>query len=229
PEPEGELLSTDAKTALELAMSRRPELEAARQQLLVDDAGIRLAHNDIRPDLELVGNYSSNGVGGNQLSTATPPTLIPGGLGDALSQLFHFNFPTYAVTLQLNLPVRNRAAQAELGRATASKRNDLYLMRREQQAITLEVLNAVHQLEQAKLSLEAAKVARDLARQTLESEQRKYDLGAGQIFLVLEAQTELTQAEVGLVQAEISYQLSLTSVDHSTGTLLERHRVEIKD
>jgi len=180
--------------------------------------------------LELIGNYTSSGVGGNELlTTVTPPVLIQGGLGDALSQLFHFNFPTYGVTLQLNFPVHNRAAKAELGRATASKRNDLYLVRREQQSINLEVLNAVHQLEQAKLSLEASKVARDLARKTLESEQRKYDLGAGQIFLVLEAQTELTQAEVSLVQSEIGYQIAVTSVDHATGALLDRHRVEIKD
>ncbi len=230
PEPQGEMFTIDAKTALEQALAHRPELEALRQQFANDDTNLRLAHNGLLPDLELIGNYSSNGVGGPQLiSMAGASTVVPGGFGDALSQLFHFRFPTYGVTLQLNLPVHNRAAQAALGTASVVKRNDLYQMRREQQSITLEVSNVVHQLEEAKLSLEAAKIARDLARKTLESEQRKYDLGAGQIFLVLEAQTELTQAEVSLVQAEISYQLSRTAVDHATGTLLERHRVEIKD
>jgi outer membrane protein len=227
PEPQGELYTIDAKTALEEAFKQRPELEASRLQLANDDTGIRVARNGLLPDLELIGNYASNGVGGNQITTAS--VIIPGGFGDALSQLFHFRYPTYGVTLQLNLPVRNRAAQAALGTASAAKRNDLYQMRRQEQTVRLDVLNAVHQLEEAKLSLEAAKIARGLAQKTLESEQRKYELGAGQIFLVLEAQTELTQAEVSLVQAEVSYQLSLTAVDHATGSLLEKHRIEIKD
>ena len=60
------------------------------------------------------------------------------------------------------------------------------------------MVNAVHQLEQAKLSLEAAKIACDLAEKALHADQRKYELGAGQIFLVLEAQTDLSQAEVSM-------------------------------
>ena len=242
PEPQGELFSIDAKTALDQALQHRPEFEAARQQLANDDTTIRLAHNGLLPDLELQGFYTANGVGGNQLavppiglggtqlaSVTTPQILIPGGLGDALSQVAHFRFPTYGVTLQLNLPLRNRAARAALGTARVARRSDLYQLRKEQQTVTLEVVNAVHQLEQAKLSLEAAKIARDLGRKTLESEQRKYDVGIGQLFLVLEAQGELTQSELSVVQAEIGYQLALTAVDHATGELIERHRVEIKN
>jgi outer membrane protein TolC len=155
--------------------------------------------------------------------------VIRSGFGDALSQLAHFRFPTYGLTLTLNLPVRNRADEATLGKTSVTKRNDLYLLRKQRQAIALDAVNAVHQLEQAKLSMEAAKIARNLAQKTLEAEQRKYELGAGQIFLVLEDQTELTQAEVSLVQAEIGYQLALTAVQHATGALLERYRVQISD
>ena len=62
----------------------------------------------------------------------------------------------------------------------------------------------------------------------MESEQRKYELGAEQIFFVLEAQTELAQAEVSLDQAEVNYQMALAAVDHATGTLLERYHIEIE-
>jgi outer membrane protein TolC len=55
----------------------------------------------------------------------------------------------------------------------------------------------------------ASKEAVDLARKTMAAEQRKYELGQGQIFLVLEAQTELAAAEQGRLQAEISYQLAV--------------------
>ncbi len=229
PEPQGQLFTTDVATALDRALKNRPELEALRQQLSSDDIRIRLAHNSLLPDLELFANYAANGIGGNQLNSLTaPPTLIPGGFGDAFSQVFHFNSPAYGVTLSLNLPIHNHAAEAALGTASVSKRNDLYAIRRQEQTIRLDVVNAVHQLEQAKLSLEASKVARGTAQKALEAEQRKYELGAGQIFLVLEAQTELTQAEVAVVQAEINYQLALTAVDHSTGELEVKHHVQIE-
>jgi outer membrane protein len=226
PEPQGQLFTIDAGTALEQALQRRPELEALRQALANDSTSIRLAHNSLLPDLELTGVYSSTGLAN---PVGSQPTLIAGGFGDALSQLFHFHYPTYGFTLSLNLPIRNRAAQAELGKASVARRNDLYQLRKQEQAITLEVVNAVHQLEQAKLSLEAAKIARDLAQKTLRAEQRKYELGAGQIFLVLEAQIELSQAEVSLVQAEVNYHISVTAVEHATSKLLKRYEVQIAE
>ena len=140
--------------------------------------------------------------------------------------MWGFGYPTYGFTLSLNLPLRNRSAAAKLGQASVQKRSDLYQVRRENQAVSLEVFSSVHQLEQAKLSLEAAKVALDLAQKNLEAEQRKYELGSETIFFVLEAQTELAQVEVSLVQAEIAYQMAVTAVDHATGELLDHHHVQ---
>lgn len=229
PEPESPLETADIPTALGQALKNRPELEALRQRLSSDDTSVRLAHNGLLPDLQIGALYASNGIGGSSLNTlASPPAVVPGGLGDALSQLFRFRYPAYGLTFTFNLPIHNRAAQAALGNASVARRADLYELRKEQQTITLDVVNSVHQLEQTKLSMESAKVARDLAQREVEAEQRKYELGAGQIFLVLEAQTELAQAEVSLVQAEIGYQLATTALDRATGTLLDRHHVQIE-
>ena len=71
--------------------------------------------------------------------------------------------------------------------------------------------------EQAKLSVAAGKEALDLAQKTLAAEQRKYELGSGTIFFVLEAQTELASAQQSLLQS----QMALARVDHATGELLE--------
>ena len=229
PAPVEPLFSIDVPTAQGLAEQHRPEFTGLREQLAADDISIRLARNNLLPDLELQGIYNPQGVGGTQYdNSVTPPLVTPGGFGDALSQLFQFSFPTYSVGLTFNFPLRNRAARAVLGEARVAKTSDLYQMRRQEQAVRLDVLNAVHSLEQAKLSISAAKIARDLTQKTVESEQRKYELGTGTIFLVLEAQTELAQTEVSLVQAEVNYQIALVAVDHATGTLLERHRVQLE-
>jgi len=230
-QPSGELLTLDIQQAYQQALDRRPELEALRQQLANDDTSIRLAHNQLLPNLSLSTFYTTNGLGGNEFNiTTTPPTVISvGGFPESLTQMRSFDFPSYGFTVQLQLPIRNRSAQADLGEAMVSRRRDLYRQRQETQQLWQEVKNAVHQLEEAKLSMAAAKVSRDLAQKTLEAEQRKYELGASQIFFVLDAQNQLAQAELSLVQAEIGYQLAVAGVEHATGTLLENHKVKIKD
>ena len=75
--------------------------------------------------------------------------------------------------------------------------------------------------------MEAAKVAVNLARESLHADERKYELGAEPVFFVLDAQTQLAQAELNLIQAQISFQLAVAQVDHATGDLLEHHHVEI--
>jgi len=225
PEPGEELRSVDAATALQQAMGKRPELEAARQSLANDDTSIRLAHNNLLPDLRVNGNYSGNGL--NNLATAQG--VAAGGFGDSLNQLFGFGYPSYGFGLTLNLPVKNRSGQAALGSALISRSRDLYTERQTKEQITFDVSNAVHQLEEAKINIAASKESVDLARKTMAAEQRKYELGTGQIFLVLEAQTELAAAEQGLLQAEVSYRLAVAAVDYATGSLLEPYGVQIAE
>src|SRR5690348_15721420 len=229
PGPAGELPSIDIASALTRALANRPEFEVAREQLASDELTIRLAHNNLKPDLELSAFYSGNGVAGNQFNlNTTPPQLTSStGFGDGFSQTFHFTFPAYGASLTLNLPVRRHSAQANLADALVSRSRDQYQERRTNQSITLEVTNAVHSLEQAKLSMEAAKVARDLAEETLHADERKYELGAETVFFVLDAQNQLAQAEQSLIQAQVSYQLAVAQLDHATGDLLDHHHVQI--
>jgi outer membrane protein len=230
PEPLGALPSTDIATTLTRALANRPELEATRQQLAGDELSIRLAHNSLKPDLELSGFYSGNGVAGNQFNTAVPPVLVSRtGLGDGLSQSFHFTYPAYGASLSLTLPLKNHSAEANLADASVSRRRDQYGQRRTTQNITLEVTNAVHALEQTKLSMEASKVALDLAQQSLHADERKYELGAETVFFVLDAQTQLAQAELNLIQAQVNFQIAVAQVDHATGDLMEHHHVEISE
>jgi outer membrane protein len=226
PARDEELLSVDSATALKEALAGRPELDAQRQSLANDDASVRLAHNNLLPDLRLGASYSGNGVAGR----CTDPTgCVSGGLGDSLNQAFGFGFPTYGFSLNLNFPIRNRAAQADLGTALVSRRRDLYGERQLREEITLEVSNAVHLLEQAKLSLVASREALDLSKKNLAAVQRKHELGSETVFFVLEAQTEVAQAELSVLQSEVAYQLAVVAVQHATGKLLGPYHVQISD
>jgi outer membrane protein len=177
--------------------------------------------------LSLAGFYQSSGLGGNQFSLNTGQLISQGGLGSSYNQLFGFGFPGYGATLTLNLPLKNQAAEAELGNTLVSRHRDLYSAQEVREQVMLDVSNSVHQLEQAKLTLAAGKTALDLAQKALVAEERKYELGAQTIFFILDAQTRLAQAESNLLQAQISYRIAVTAVDHATGGLLQPYHVEV--
>jgi outer membrane protein TolC len=230
PEPSGDLVQVDTAQAVASALAHRPELEALRQQTAANDIAIRVDRNNLLPSFSLSALYESNGLGGNQYNTSvTPPMLLSrGGLGDAFGQIGGFSYPTYGFTLSLNLPIKNHSAEANLGNALVARRRTQYQVREQEENITLQVATAVHQLEQARISLDASRVAFDLSRKSLEAEERKYQLGAQTIFFVLQAQTVLASAQAAVLQAEINYQLARAAVDHATGLLLDHYKIEVQ-
>jgi outer membrane protein TolC len=223
--PRGDLLRPDFEDALAQALARRPDLVALQHQLASDDTSIRLARTARQPDLSLQGFYTTRGLGGTQLDPdTTPPTVLTrGGLRDALSQLRSLDFPTYGFNVQLGFRLRNRGADADLGSAQAARQRTLYRMRQREQEIALDVRTAIDAVEESKLSMEASRLARDLAQKNLKAEERKYELGERTLFLVLQAQTRLAGAERSLVGAEIAYQRAIVALARATGTLLERY------
>jgi outer membrane protein len=225
----------DAEAEVQRALQYRPDLKAANQVLDVDDLQIRNAKNSIMPDLSLIGLYSSQGQGGNfyQLqnvfgSGAQVTSVTPGGLGDALSQTFGLGFPVYEFGLQLRLPIRNRAAAADLSDATVAKRRDSLTVRGVEQTVRLDVLTAASQVESSKNSVKLAHVALDFAQKYLAAEQKKYELGTSQIYFVLQAQQSLVNAESALVQNSIAYKRSMLNLLRRTGELLDERGIQLQ-
>src|SRR5207237_469348 len=122
-----------------------------------------------------------------------PPELI-GGLPQSLLNLAENRYSNFRVDVQLNLPLINRTAEAQLGRTLVER--DRVKTQREQleQLIQIDVRNALQETRTAESRLRAAAAARDASEQQYASEQRRFDAGQSTIFLVLERQTALTTA-----------------------------------
>lgn len=227
--PSGELAAIDPASALEQARARRPELEALRHQLAGTETDLRVARGGLRPDVSLSAFYSTSGRGGIELDPSTDPATVVsrGGFRQSLEQLRTLDYSTYGVSVALSLPIRNRGAEAEFGQARVARERALYLLREEEQAVSLDVKSAIDDLEKAKQSLSVARLARDLAQKTLEAEQRKRELGENTLFLVLEAQAGLASAELSFLRTTVAYHRAVTGIARATGTLLERHNVQI--
>ncbi len=223
----GEAMDPDALLAR--ALSRRPEIEAAARALDADHASIRLAHNQLLPNLSFTGLYQSGGLGGDQYNLLTGQLISVGGFDSSFSQLFGFGYPTYGGTLQLTLPLKNHAGEAALGTALVTQRQDLTAAQQARETITREVSDAVHQMEEAQLALDAAKTSYDLAQKSLAADQRKYELGSETNFYVLDSQARQAQSELVLLQTQVSYQLARAALNHATGDILEPYQVQIRE
>jgi outer membrane protein TolC len=225
----------DVETEVRRALQYRPDLKAANQVLDVDDLQIRTAKNSIMPDLSLLGFYTSQGQGGdfyplttNLSGTTVVGPVTPGGVGDAVNQMFGFGYPVIEFGVQLRLPIRNRAAAADLADATVAKKRDSLTVRSVEQTVRLDVLTAASQVESSKNSVKLAHVALDFAQKYLAAEQKKYELGTSQIYFVLQAQQSLVNAESALVQNSIAYKRSVLNLLRRTGELLDERGIQLQ-
>jgi len=129
----------------------------------------------------------------------------------------------------LNIPLRNRSAQADQVRSELEYRQAQLRMLQLQNQVGIEVRNAQFTVEQNRARVVAAEKGRTLALQSLSAEQKKYALGASTNFNVLQAQRDMTQAEVNLVAAMAAYEKSRVELDRVTAKTLARLNISIDD
>ncbi len=228
----------DREQLVERALRQRPDLKSLRQNLDVDDLSIRFNADRLRPDFRLIGGYGSFGRGGtfydrrnvfNGDGTSNQIiSVVPGGLGDALNQMFAFGFPSWNFGVRLNLPLRNRAAAADYADAVVSKRLDMLRVRNQEQTARLDVVNAITEVERSRASVELAGVALDLAQKRLDAERKKFDLGTTTMFFVLDAQTQYNTSQSNLVNQTVNYRRNLTTLQRVTGDLLTERGIAIQ-
>jgi outer membrane protein TolC len=211
-----------------------PAILQALQKLDSDDLGIQSAKNGLLPNLALSLYYQSNGTGGILCASARfggaecPTPLLPGGVGDALGQMFGFGYPSYFASLNLTLPIRNRTASAAMATAVVQKKTDALNLRNQQQNIRLNILNAITRLEGAKEQLKLAKIQFDFAQKNLDAENTKFQLGTEINQNVINAQQVLVQAQSAVVTNQIGVRLNLLNLFTQTGELLDERGIVVK-
>ena len=218
------------------ALANRPELEQTKLNITNTKIGIQGSRSALLPTLDAVASMTNNGLAG-----AISTLAVPGGrtrqvdpfvIGDyysALGQLARRNFPDYAVGFNLNIPIRNRAAQADYANDTLRLRQQELQEQRQVNQIRLDITNAVIGLQQSRARHESAFKSRRLQEQTLEAEQKKYALGSSTIFLVIQAQRDLATSQGVEVTALANYSRAKTSMEVVSGRLLELNSVSLEE
>jgi outer membrane protein TolC len=129
----------------------------------------------------------------------------------------------------LNIPIRNRAAQSLQIRSELEYRQAEMRQQQIENQVGIEVRNAQYAVQQNRASVESAKAALDLARQSLDAEQKKYQFGTSTTTLVLQYESQLATAESTLVNATVAYEKSRIELDRATGSLLDHNGISVDD
>jgi outer membrane protein len=222
------------------ALSRRPDIASQRMDLTSRDISKKSARNALLPTLDIVGWYGGSGLAGNPVdcvnttgtldcTPVTTATRRVRGYGGAFGDAFDATNPDKGVALQLNIPIRNRSAQADQVRSELEYRQAQMRLQQVENQIGIEVRNAAYALQQNRARVDAARSARELQIQNLDAEQKRYALGASTNTLVLQAQRDLATAEANLVAATAAYEKSRVELDRVTGYTLDRNGIQMDD
>jgi outer membrane protein len=237
------------------ALRHRAELVETRIDLNSRDYSNKAVRSALLPTLDLFAYYGGSGLGGSQnpsnlcqdqtaeqrqlgfCSGPNPdrneqvliPTVASTSIGGTWNQLVNSTAPDKGVGLSLNIPLRNRAAQAVQVRSELEYRQAQMRQQQIENQVGIEVRNAQYAVQQNRASVESAKAALDLARQSLDAEQKKYQFGTSTTTLVLQYQSQLATAESTLVNATVAYEKSRIELDRATGTLLDHNGISVDD
>jgi len=237
---------TPVQDLIEMAMKNRPDVAQIELQIENTKIGLKGSRNSLLPQLDVVADFRNNalvgeinklpipaipgtGIGPQPRNPAAVDPFFIGGYGKALSQLFARNFPDYAIGFQLNIPLRNRSAQADMILDQLTLRQQELRRQALLNQVRVDVRNALIAVQQARDAYEAAVKARELQEQTLEAEQKKYALGASTIFFVIQAQRDLAQARSVEVAAASQYAKAKVQLEAATGRTLEAYNISIEE
>ncbi len=236
------------------ALGHRAELAESRIDLTNRQINDKAIRNSMLPTVDVFAYYGGSGLSGSQnpanlcanqppaeqaegfcsgfnptLGTSVIPPVAPVGYTSALNQLVNSTAPDKGVGLTVNIPIRNRNADALQVRAELEYRQAQMREQQIENQIRIEVRNAQFQVVQNRAAVAAAQAAVDLGHQSLDAEQKKLNLGASTSTLVLQNQSVLATNQSNLVSAMAAYEKSRIELDRATGLLLDHAGIVMAD
>ena len=217
------------------AIADRPDIQQTKINIENAKIGLQGSRSQLLPSFDVQANVQNNALAGsvNQLLLRGVPVsrnvdpYFVGGFGTTLGQLFRRNFPDYSIGFVLNVPIRNRSAQADMIIDSLNVRQQELNEQRALNQLRVDISNAVIAVRQARARYDAALKAQSLQEQTLDAEQKKYALGASTVYFVIQYQRDLAQAQSNVVAALSAYAKSKVELDRVTGQTIKVNEIDV--
>jgi len=218
----------------QVAFKNRPELEQAVLSIKKDEITLRGAKNALLPTLDVYGFYGGQGIGGApnaDCSFAGTSCAAKTGSGypDVLNSLVNGSSSDKGVGFSVSLPIRNRAAQSVQARSLIEYRQAEMHLEQLYTQIRMQVVAQQYALTNDRAQVESAIAARDYAKQSLDAEQKKLQLGASTAANVLTQERSLANAENSLITANLTYAKDRALLYQVLATTLEHYGINLSD
>ncbi|HEX6124866.1 MAG TPA: TolC family protein [Pyrinomonadaceae bacterium] len=217
--------------ALTEALKNRPEIAQLETSAEINKIDERYYRNQTKPQIDLVGTYTSSGLAGTETARGQTAGGVPdnlrGGYLTSLGNLIGQDYPTYRIGVNIGLPWGNTIAKANLGRTLVQATRIGNQRAQTEQIVEAEVRNAMQALKSGEARLASALASRQSAEQLYESEQRQFRAGTTTFFLVLQRQTELLSARSRELQAQTDLNKAISEFQRATGTTLSANNVTV--
>lgn len=217
------------EVALAEGLKNRPELAELDTNAEINKIDERFYRDQTKPQINIFGQYTSQGLAGAETGTREVPDNLVGGYFTSLGNLISQDYPTYRVGVTIQLPWGNRTAKANLGRTLVQADRIKNLKAQAEQIVEAEVRNSLQALRSSEARLASALATRQSAEQLYESEQRQFRAGTTTLYLVLQRQTELLVSRSRELQAQTDLNKAISEFRRATGTTLSANSVDISE
>jgi outer membrane protein TolC len=212
------------EAALGDAMANRIELEETDIVREIRAVEERYYRDQTRPRIDVLTSYGITGMAGTSVDSPAVDRLI--GPTPGLPGFMRGN--NVRVGIEIQLPFRNREAEAKLGRAIVERERVATQQEKLKQLVTMDVRNAVQAVHLADSKQRAAAVARVSLEDQFASEQRKLNVGYSTTNAVLERRISLAMARVHELRAQLDRNKALAELQRATGTALQTNNVVVR-
>ena len=217
-EPAGRLPLPDVDASVANALNGRYDLARAGHDLENARTNVEFLSNQKLPDVRLETSYRGSGLGGTQfLRTGDFPGIVTGvrnrSFGDALGQAFTPDYPTWSFGVTASYPLGRSYEEASFARADIERRQAEQRIASLRLQAAETIRQAARQIRSNAERVDAARAGAAFAQERFQAEQRRFEVGLSTTFLVTQAQRDLLQAEVNVLQTTLDYQSSLVNFD----------------
>ena len=150
-------------------------------------------------------------------------------MSQSLDKLFSSDFYGYVFGLELQLPLFNQEDRARNAQAQISYDRSILHLKNLKQLVSLEIRDALTQLEMNQASLRTGETGLLAGQERLEAEQARFDVGRGTTRELIEAQRDLLLAELIFVRAQTDLMKSRVLLNRALGRTFQRHNIRLRE
>ena len=203
--PDTEPLEVNEKEVVEKAFQHRPELLQAKQRVSIRKVEEDLSQHLKLPVLDVFGRYAVSGYGRE--------------FSDAVDDTAFNDEDAWAAGLNFEYPLGNRSVEARARRKELDRRQSEKQVARLKKQIKQEIKEVLSAIGYAKGKIKSTQIARESARNVVEGEFARFEIGQTTNVELLRAQDLLAATSRSFIRAIVDYNIALAELKRVQGEL----------